>query len=84
MKTHTPSLSGLPLCGEAQRWRSKRARAYRMAEPGAEPTCGHCLHVLDGYGETRADRWIAHAGRVLDRWRANALHVHASHGMEGE
>lgn len=49
MKTHTPSLSGLPLCGEAVRWRSKTARAYRMAEPGEEPTCGLCLH-LDGYG----------------------------------
>ncbi len=67
MKTHADSLSGLPLCGEAARWRSKTARAYRMAEPGEEPTCGLCLH-LDGYGETRADRWIAHAGRVLDRW----------------
>ena len=67
-RSHTPSLSGLPLCGEGLRWRRKNRLPFRMTE--GTPTCGHCLHVLSGYGQTRVDRWIERAAVVLDAWRA--------------
>ena len=70
-RSHAPDLSSLPLCGESRRWRKKAGRVYRMAE--GEPTCGHCLYVLSGYGQTRVDRWIERAAVVLDAWRAERV-----------
>lgn len=66
MKTHAPALSGLPICGEASRWRGKRAQPYRMAS--GIPTCRLCLTALSGSPELRAKRWIAHARHAVNRW----------------
>ena len=67
MKTHAPALSGLPICGEASRWRGKRAQPYRMAS--GIPTCRLCLTALRAKPESRAELWLAHARRVMDGWR---------------
>ena len=68
MRTHAPALSGLPICGEASRWRGKRARPYAMAD---DPTCALCITAINGSPKLRAKRWIAHARAVMERWAAS-------------